>query len=332
MSLAMDAPLLSVENLKTHFHLREGRLKAVDGVSFQMNEGEILGMVGESGCGKSVCAHSLLRLVKTPPAQLSGRVLFRGTNLLEISKARMRRIRGRHISMIFQDPTVSLNPVLTVGRQISEALILHQGFSRSRAAARGKELLEMVGIPHPEKRYRQYAFQLSGGMRQRVMIAMALSCQPEILLADEPTTSLDVTIQAQILELIKEMNGRLGTAVLLITHDLGVVAGYTERVMVVYAGKIVETASTKTIFKHPWHPYTLGLMGAVPHMQENQEAYLVNIRGTPPSLIGLGEGCAFYARCDYADERCQKETPALSELETGHFVRCFNPEREEAAS
>jgi oligopeptide transport system ATP-binding protein len=318
-------PILTVDNLKTYFSLREGWLKAVDGVSFTIDQGEIVGMVGESGCGKSVCAHSILRLLKTPPANLSGRIEFKGTDLLSVSNSEIRKIRGGHISMIFQDPMISLNPVLTIGRQISETMILHQDLSRAEARSRSVELLEMVGIPGAEKRARQYIFQLSGGMRQRVMIAMALSCQPEILIADEPTTALDVTIQAQILELIKEMNRKLGTAVLLITHDLGVVAGYTQRVMVVYAGKIVETASTKTIFSRPWHPYTIGLMGAIPRMGKAQDGYLANIKGSPPSLIGLEKACAFHSRCQYAMEECLNQVPEFVETEPGHFVRCFNP-------
>jgi oligopeptide transport system ATP-binding protein len=323
-----SAPLLAIDNLRTYFGLRQGLLKAVDGVSFTMREGEIVGMVGESGCGKSVCAHSILRLVKTPPARINGRIEFKGTDLLSISNSEMRKIRGKHISMIFQDPMVSLNPVVTIGRQISEALILHQGLSRTQARSRSMELLEMVGIPQAEKRIRQYIFQLSGGMRQRVMIAMSLSCQPEILIADEPTTALDVTIQAQILELIKEMNQRLGTAVLLITHDLGVVAGYTERTMVVYAGKIVESASTKTIFSHPWHPYTIGLMGAVPRVGKDQKDFLANIQGAPPSLIDLTDVCTFQPRCLYATEKCLTEVPDLKEVEPGHFVRCLFPRLE----
>lgn len=323
-----SAPLLAIDNLRTYFGLRQGLLKAVDGVSFTMREGEIVGMVGESGCGKSVCAHSILRLVKTPPARIDGRIEFKGTDLLSISNSEMRKIRGKHISMIFQDPMVSLNPVVTIGRQISEALILHQGLSRTQARSRSVELLEMVGIPQAEKRIRQYIFQLSGGMRQRVMIAMSLSCQPEILIADEPTTALDVTIQAQILELIKEMNRRLSTAVLLITHDLGVVAGYTERTMVVYAGKIVESASTKTIFNHPWHPYTIGLMGAVPRIGKDQNDFLANIQGAPPSLIDLTDVCAFQPRCLYGTGECLTEVPELKEIETGHYVRCLFPRLE----
>jgi oligopeptide transport system ATP-binding protein len=323
-----SAPLLAIDNLRTYFGLRQGLLKAVDGVSFTMREGEIVGMVGESGCGKSVCAHSILRLVKTPPARINGRIEFKGTDLLSISNSEMRKIRGKHISMIFQDPMVSLNPVLTIGRQISEALILHQGLSRTQARSRSVELLEMVGIPQAEKRIRQYIFQLSGGMRQRVMIAMSLSCQPEILIADEPTTALDVTIQAQILELIKEMNRRLSTAVLLITHDLGVVAGYTERTMVVYAGKIVESAPTKTIFNHPWHPYTIGLMGAVPRVGKDQNDFLANIQGAPPSLVDLTDACAFQPRCLYGTGECLTEVPELKEIETGHYVRCLFPRLE----
>jgi len=323
-----SAPLLAIDNLRTYFGLRQGLLKAVDGVSFTMRKGEIVGMVGESGCGKSVCAHSILRLVKTPPASIDGRIEFGGTDLLSISNSEMRKIRGKHISMIFQDPMVSLNPVLTIGRQISETLILHQGLSRAQARSRSVELLEMVGIPQAEKRIRQYIFQLSGGMRQRVMIAMSLSCQPEILIADEPTTALDVTIQAQILELIKEMNKRLSTAVLLITHDLGVVAGYTERTMVVYAGKIVESAPTKTIFSHPWHPYTIGLMGAVPRVGKDQNDFLANIQGAPPSLVDLTDVCAFQPRCLYATEKCSTEVPELNERVPGHFVRCLFPRLE----
>ncbi len=322
-----EQPILKVESLRSHFHLREGVLKAVDNVSFAVMSGEIIGVVGESGCGKSVLAHSILRLLKSPPAVCSGKIEFKGDNLLKLSKNEMRKIRGSRISMIFQDSLVALNPVLKIGRQISEAILLHQNKTRVEARKRSIELLEMMNIPNPQKRYNQYIYQLSGGMRQRAMIAMGLSCQPDILLADEPTTALDVTTQAQILELIKRMNEHLGTAVILITHDLGVVAGYTKRVLVFYAGKAVETASTRTIFKNPWHPYTTGLMGAVPRLNEAEESELVNIPGTPPSLVGLDDGCAFYPRCFKAEEVCSKQTPELQELETGHSVRCFFPNR-----
>ncbi|MCP4750589.1 MAG: ABC transporter ATP-binding protein [Proteobacteria bacterium] len=317
--------LLKAKNLKTYFHLRQGILKAVDDVSFELSAGEIAGIVGESGCGKSVLAHSIMRLLKSPPALCSGELLFKGTDLMKLGQNKMRRIRGGKISMIFQDSLVSLNPVVKIGAQLSETLLLHRGISRKEAKRQSIELLEMMSIPNPEKRYGQYICQLSGGMRQRVMIAMGLSCRPDILLADEPTTALDVTTQAQILDLMKEMNRKFGTAVLFITHDLGVVAGYTQRVMVFYAGKIVESAVTKTIFRRPEHPYTVGLMNAIPRVGKDKKAVLANIRGTPPSLIDPEDGCSFYPRCDYAQDRCRNTTPVLKEAEPGHLVRCHFP-------
>jgi len=320
-------PILKVDALRSYFYLRGGTLKAVDNVSFEVIPGELIGIVGESGCGKSVLAHSLMRLLKTPPAICSGRIEFDGKDLLKLSKNEMRKIRGSRISMIFQDSLVALNPVLKIGRQIAETILLHQNKTWAEAIKRSMELLEIMNIPNPEKRINQYIYQLSGGMRQRVMIAMGLSCQPDILLADEPTTALDVTTQAQILELIKEMNQQLGTAVILITHDLGIVAGYTQRVLVFYAGKIMETAPTRTIFKKPWHPYTIGLIGAVPRLTETDASELVNIPGAPPSLINLGEGCAYSSRCFKAEGICSKETPELREIERGHSVSCFFPNR-----
>ena len=317
--------LLDIKELSTHFHIREGVLKAVDKVSFFLDSGEIVGIVGESGCGKSVLAHSIMRLMKSPPAQCTGNIEFKGVDLLQISQNDMRKVRGKQISMIFQDSLVSLNPVLKIGRQISEVLMLHQNLNKAQARNRSIELLELMQIPNPENRYNQYIFQLSGGMRQRVMIAMGLSCQPDILLADEPTTALDVTVQAQILELIKEMNQRLGTAVVLVTHDLGIVAGYTKRVMVFYAGKIVEVASTKTVFKDPRHPYTLGLIGAVPQLTDDRNSHLANISGSPPSLVNPADECAFFPRCTRALDKCRTREPELEEIAPNHMVRCYNP-------
>ncbi len=326
-SLDHNGPILKVDALRTHFHLREGVLKAVDNVTFNVMPGEMIGIVGESGCGKSVLTHSIMRLLKMPPAVCTGSIEFDGQELLTLPKNEMRKIRGGRISLIFQDSLVALNPVLKIGRQIAEAILLHQNKTRAQARKRCIELLALMNIPNPEKQVGRYIHELSGGMRQRAMIAMGLSCQPDILLADEPTTALDVTTQAQILDLIKEMNSQLGTAVILITHDLGIVAGYTQRVMVFYAGKVVEAAATAAIFKYPRHPYTIGLMGAVPHLSDSGETDLVNIPGSPPSLLNPDEGCAFYPRCSRAENKCRHQSPELEELEPGHSVRCFFPHR-----
>lgn len=286
------APLLEVRDLRTYFHTQDGIVKAVDGVSFYVNRGETLGIVGESGCGKSVTSLSIMRLIPTPPGKIAGgQILFDGEDLLQASEEEMRHIRGNRIAMIFQDPMTSLNPVLTIGRQITESLELHLKLTKKEARDRAIELLDMVGIPSASKRLDNYPHQFSGGMRQRVMIAMALSCNPELLIADEPTTALDVTIQAQILELINRLREELGTAVILITHDLGVVAGMTDRVTVMYAGKVVEEGPTSEIFANPRMPYTIGLLRSIPRLDEERGRRLTPIRGLPPNLIDLPPIC-----------------------------------------
>ncbi len=317
-------PLLSVEHLSTHFHTDRGTLKAVDDVSFSLEAGKTLALVGESGCGKSVTALSIMRLIPVPPGRIaSGRILFDGTDLLQISEAEMRHVRGNKISMIFQEPMTSLNPVFRVGDQIAEVLELHQKLSKKEAMDRAVELLRMVGIPSPETRIRDYPHQMSGGMRQRVMIAMALACHPRLLIADEPTTALDVTIQAQILELMDELRRTTGTAVLLITHDLGVVAETAEHVVVMYAGRVVEEAPVRELFHHPKHPYTQGLLRSIPSLAEDEKQRLEAIPGVVPSLLALPPGCAFHDRCGFAMERCLQEDPPWEELKPKHGVRCW---------
>src|SRR6476659_7763610 len=311
-------PLLEVKNLKTWFYTPDGIVKAVNGVSFTLNEGEALGLVGESGCGKSVSALSLMRLIPQPPGRIvSGQVMFDGRDLLKLKEDDMRKVRGNDIAMIFQDPMTSLNPVLTIGRQIGEALELHKGMDRSQSRKRTIELLELVGIPAARSRVDDYPHQFSGGMRQRVMIAMALSCEPKILLADEPTTALDVTIQAQILELIKRLRVELGMAIIMITHDLGVVAGIADRINVMYAGYIVETGTVDEIFHNPRHPYTLGLLKSIPRLDEPRKEKLVPIEGLPPDLVDPPTGCPFQPRCPYAIERCGPENPSLEPVVPG---------------
>ncbi|PDV97273.1 ABC transporter ATP-binding protein [Candidatus Chloroploca asiatica] len=318
------APLLEVRNLETHFHTQDGVVKAVDGVSFHVNRGETLGIVGESGCGKSVTSLSIMRLIPSPPGKIAGgQILFDGEDLLALSDEEMRHIRGNRIAMIFQDPMTSLNPVLTIGRQITESLELHMRLSRKEAYNRAGELLHMVGIPSASKRLDNYPHQFSGGMRQRVMIAMALSCNPELLIADEPTTALDVTIQAQILELINRLREELQTAVLMITHDLGVVAGMTDRVTVMYAGKVVEEGSTREIFANPRMPYTIGLLRSIPRLDEERGHKLNPIRGLPPNLIDLPQICPFSPRCDYVQERCLTQTPPLRNVAPDHRAACL---------
>lgn len=317
-------PLLSVEHLSTHFHTDRGTLKAVDDVSFSLEAGKTLALVGESGCGKSVTALSIMRLIPVPPGRIaSGRILFDGTDLLQLSEAEMRHVRGNKISMIFQEPMTSLNPVFRVGDQIAEVLELHHKLSKKEALDRAVELLRMVGIPSPETRIRDYPHQMSGGMRQRMMIAMALACHPRLLIADEPTTALDVTIQAQILELMDELRRTTGTAVLLITHDLGVVAETAEHVVVMYAGRVVEEAPVRELFHHPKHPYTQGLLRSIPSLAEDEKQRLEAIPGVVPSLLALPPGCAFHDRCGFAMERCLQEDPPWKELIPGHGVRCW---------
>jgi len=315
--------LLTVRDLRTQFRTQDGVVKAVDGVSFELARGETLGVVGESGCGKSVTALSIMRLIPQPPGRIaSGEIVFDGQDLLKLSDEQMRRIRGRRIAMIFQDPMTSLNPVLTISRQVTEALELHLGMSRRAARERAIELLDMVGIPAARARIDDYPHQFSGGMRQRVMIAMALSCNPELLIADEPTTALDVTIQAQIIDLIKKLTSDFGTAVMFITHNLGVVAGLCDRVNVMYAGHIVESAPTEELFAHPKHPYTLGLLRSIPRLDEARREKLVPIQGLPPDLIAPPPGCPFAPRCAYHVERSLIERPELREVRPGHLVAC----------
>jgi peptide/nickel transport system ATP-binding protein len=324
-------PMLNVENLKTYFHTRAGTVRAVDGVSFTVARGEVLCIVGESGCGKSITAMSVLRLIPSPPGEIvEGRIESDGVDLLSLSEAEMRAIRGNRISMIFQEPMSSLNPVLTIGYQITEVLRLHLGLSRLDARSRAIDLLRKVQIPDPERRLAQYPHELSGGMSQRVMIAMAVACEPQIIIADEPTTALDVTIQAQVLRLLLDLRQSSGTAIILITHDLAVVAETADRVAVMYAGRIVEMASAMELFAHPSHPYTLGLLrsipgtGAVPPSRAG--GMLAEIPGAVPSLDREIPGCAFADRCSYARPRCREERPILTARSTGHPVACWEHE------
>jgi len=322
--------LLELKSLTTRFYTEDGVVHAVSGVSYVLEEGDTLGVVGESGCGKSVHALSVMRLIPIPPGKIEeGEVFFRGRDLLKLSDNEMRHVRGAQIAMVFQDPMTSLNPVLTVGFQIMEALKLHQGMSDEEARDRAGELLAMVGIPEAAQRLDDYPHQFSGGMRQRAMIAMALSCNPAILIADEPTTSLDVTIQAQIVELVKRLRDKLGMAIIWITHDLGVVAGLAQKVNVMYAGCIVERGTVKEIYGNPHHPYTVGLLGSLPHPNLDRDAKLFSIRGEPPDLVGISKGCPFAPRCDYVVERCYHETPPLEIAETEHLVACWEQERVE---
>jgi peptide/nickel transport system ATP-binding protein len=328
MQESTGQPLLRIDNLATHFYTREGVVRAVDGVSYSVQQGETLAVVGESGCGKSVTALSVLRLIASPPGRIvSGSIRFKGEDLLKKSEAQMRKVRGNSVSMIFQEPMTSLNPVLTIGRQLAEPLMVHQAMSGRDARARSIEMLKLVRIPAPERRIDEYPHQLSGGMRQRVMIAMALACEPQLLIADEPTTALDVTIQAQILELMGDLKSRLGTAIVLITHDLGVVAEMAQRVVVMYAGRKVEEAPVQELFAHPLHPYTRGLMGAIPKLgarpAPGTRIRLTEIPGVVPSLRGEATpGCAFSPRCPMASARCTVETPQLRTLTAGHQVAC----------
>ena len=329
MNAPERAPLLEIRELKTHFFTRDGVVRAVDGVSCRLDPGETLAVVGESGCGKSVTALSILRLIASPPGRIvGGEVLFNGRNLLELPDAEMRRIRGNEISMIFQEPMTSLNPVLTIGRQIAETLVLHQGMDRKHAAERAVEMLQLVKISESKRRVQQYPHELSGGMRQRVMIAMALSCNPKLLIADEPTTALDVTIQAQILDLMRELKAKTGAAIVLITHDLGVVAEIAQRVVVMYAGRKVEEASVEALFERPRHPYTLGLLGSIPRLEDAVvdaigKKRLTEIPGMVPSLKEEIAGCVFEPRCPYARTRCRAEYPPLEEQAPGHWSACW---------
>ena len=319
------AALLEVNNLVTQFFTMEGVVKAVDDISYNLEAGETLGLVGESGCGKSVSALSVMRLIPWPPGKvMNGEVLFEGEDLLKIDNNEMRSIRGKEIAMVFQEPMTSLNPVLTIGRQLTETMELHLNLDKQGAQQRAVDLLQMVGIPDPDRRLVQYPHQFSGGMRQRVMIAMALSCNPKLLIADEPTTALDVTIQAQILELMKSLCREFGTALIVITHNLGVVARYADRGNVMYAGKIIEKGTSEEIYHQPKHPYTLGLLQSVPRLDEPRRVKLEPIEGQPPDLINLPPGCSFRSRCRYAIEKCTVDVPPLEVYESsGHVAACW---------
>ena len=316
--------ILSVRNLKTHFKTDEGIVKAVDGVSFELRKGETLGVVGESGSGKSVTNLSIMKLIPSPPGKIvDGEVLFNGEDILKLDESGIRNIRGNRISMIFQDPMTSLNPFLRISTQLIETIMLHQKTDKTEARKKAVEMLELVGIPAPEKRIDAYPHQFSGGMRQRVMIAMALSCNPELLIADEPTTALDVTIQAQILELMKELSDKLGTATILITHDLGVVAGMCEKICVMYAGRIVEKADTETLFANPRHPYTMGLINSVPRLDLEKKERLYSIKGQPPNLVDMPECCPFHPRCDKAMDICRRKYPKTVKTGDHSEISCW---------
>jgi len=316
--------LLQVKGLKTQFFTQDGIVNAVNGIAYDLNEGETLGLVGESGCGKSVSVLSLMRLIPQPPGRIvGGEAWFQGRDLLTMDTEEIRSVRGNKIAMIFQDPMTSLNPVLTISQQVSEALELHLAMDRKQARERSIELLELVRIPDARDRMDDYPHQFSGGMRQRVMIAMALSCNPQLLIADEPTTALDVTIQAQIIELVKQLKDEIGMAVIWITHDLGVVAGLADRVNVMYAGYIIESADVKDIYGHPRHPYTMGLLSSIPRLDAERKSKLKPIEGLPPDLIGMETGCPFAPRCDYTIDRCLEENPTLETIARGHTVACW---------
>ncbi|GGC82385.1 ABC transporter ATP-binding protein [Thalassobacillus devorans] len=327
--MADHLPILEVEDLHTHFFTKSGVVKAVDGVSFSVKPGETLGIVGESGSGKSITAMSIMKLVPSPPGRIvSGDIRFKGESLLPKKEKEMRKIRGKDISMIFQDPMTSLNPVFSVEKQMLETIMTHENMNKQQARIRAIELLDLVGIPDAAKRLKNYPHEFSGGMRQRVMIAMALACNPKVLIADEPTTALDVTIQAQILDLLKKLQQELGMAIIMITHDLGVVAEVCDRVMVMYAGKPVEFSSVKELFDKPKHPYTWGLLSSIPQIHNRKER-LEAIKGLPPDLRDLPKGCSFAPRCSHVKDECLIKDPALSEDETDHFVRCLLYEQEE---
>jgi oligopeptide/dipeptide ABC transporter ATP-binding protein len=325
--------VLEIDDLRTHFFTQAGVVRAVDGVSYAVRAGETLGVVGESGCGKSVTALSVLRLVADPPGRIvGGKIRFGGANLLDLSENEMEGIRGNEISMIFQEPMTSLNPLLTVGRQISEAITVHQGVSARGAMNKAVEMLRRVSIPEPARRVHAYPHQLSGGMRQRVMIAMALSCNPKVLIADEPTTALDVTIQAQILELMRELQETFGTAIILITHDMGVVAENADRVVVMYAGRKVEEASARTLFEQPGHPYTRGLLDSIPKLdvvahEDARRIRLNEIEGMVPSLHNLPEGCTFAPRCEFATDQCRAAYPPLLQHRPDHVIACWHADK-----
>ena len=317
-------PLLQVKDLRTHFYTEDGLVKAVDGVTYDVQEGETLALVGESGCGKSISALSLLKLIPIPPGRIvSGEVFFEGEDLMKLSEEEIRKIRGNRIAMVFQEPMTSLNPVLTIGKQMTEALELHLKLNKEAATARAVQLLEMVGVAEAERRIGDYPHQFSGGMRQRVMIAMAMACNPKLLIADEPTTALDVTIQAQVLEVMARLSREFGTAVIIITHNLGVVARYADRVNVMYAGRIIEMASAHEVYANPRHPYTLGLLKSVPRLDQVTDEKLIPIEGLPPDLGHLPPGCAFYARCTYRIDKCREEYPPFALVADNHYAACW---------
>ena len=316
--------LLKVTDLKTEFHTKSGIIHAVNGISFDLKEGETLGIVGESGCGKSVTVMSLLRLIPNPPGKItSGKALFQGRDLLSVTDEELRHIRGAQISMVFQDPMTSLNPVLTIGQQVTEAYTIHIATQKKKAEERAVEMLEMVGISNAKDRLGDYPHQFSGGMRQRAMIAMGLTCMPQVLIADEPTTALDVTIQAQIIDLVKRLRDELGMAVIWITHDLGIIAGLAHRVIVMYAGYIVESSEVKDLYVHPTHPYTIGLLNSLPKRNEKSKERLMSIDGLPPVLFQLENKCPFAPRCKYVIDRCLKENPPLLKVGTNHSAACW---------
>ena len=317
-------PLLKIHNLQTHFYTSDGVVKAVDDVSWELQEGEVIGLVGESGCGKSVTALSILRLIPDPPGKIiGGEILFKEKNLLSLHDNEMRKIRGNEISMIFQEPMTSLNPVFTIGDQIAETIRLHQKLNKKQALDKSIEMLKLVGIPSPQKRVKEYPHELSGGMKQRVMIAMALSCHPKILIADEPTTALDVTIQAQILDLMLKMKEEFSASIILITHDLGVIAEAAQKVVVMYAGRIMEQAGVIDVFENPMNPYTQGLLNSLPKIDAVHKQKLNTIAGVVPSLYDLPEGCKFAPRCNHVMDICHQSEPGLIDVGEGHFSRCW---------
>ncbi len=324
----MQENILEVKDLKTYFYTSDGVVKAVDGINLSLKRGRLLGIVGESGCGKSMTAMSILNLVPQPPGKIvSGEILYEGKDILKLKESEMRTIRGAKISMIFQEPMTALNPVFTVGEQIAEALRVHKGMSRREAMDKAAELLSLVNIPSARDRIKDYPHQLSGGMRQRVMIAMAISCSPSIVIADEPTTALDVTVQAQVLDLLMQLMEKMGMSMILITHDLGVIAEAANDVAVMYAGRIVEYTSTEDLFAAPTHPYTEGLLNSIPRFNKKKRERLKAIPGVVPRLLDLPEGCKFYGRCGIAIDRCKKEEPLLKETAKGHLARCWVRER-----
>ncbi|MFH1029157.1 MAG: ABC transporter ATP-binding protein [Pseudomonadota bacterium] len=316
--------ILEVRNLQTHFYTQDGVIRAVDGLTYSIKRGENVALVGESACGKSVSALSIMRLIPYPPGVIvGGEIIFKGNDLLHASEAEIRHIRGNRIAMIFQEPMTSLNPVLTIKRQLTESLETHRAISKKESAGEAVSLLKRVGLPDPEKRINDYPHKFSGGMQQRIMIAMALSCNPELLIADEPTTSVDVTVQAQLLELIDNLRAQFGTAVIMITHNLGIVARYADRVNVMYAGRLVESGPTETIYREPKHPYTVGLLSSVPRLDLPRKRKMSVIEGLPPNLARLPEGCSFRPRCYFAIERCRKEFPELQKAGENHLSACF---------